>query len=51
MDVGKSSLCKVLLNYAVREGAAPTMVDLDIGPSPPPDRPCLLMPLPVRASC
>lgn len=30
-DVGKSSLCKLLLNYAVREGMAPTMVDLDIG--------------------
>ena len=30
-DVGKSSLCKLLLNYAVREGVAPTMVELDIG--------------------
>ena len=34
-DVGKSSLCKLLLNYAVRYGFAPTAVDLDIGdPSP-----------------
>ncbi|KAK9842588.1 hypothetical protein WJX81_007645 [Elliptochloris bilobata] len=30
-DVGKSSLCKLLLNYAVRYGFAPTAVDLDIG--------------------
>ncbi|PSC75129.1 CLP1-like protein [Micractinium conductrix] len=30
-DVGKSSLCKILLNYAVRGGWAPTFVDLDIG--------------------
>lgn len=30
-DVGKSSLCKLLLNYAVREGAAPSLVELDIG--------------------
>ena len=30
-DVGKSSLCKMFLNYAVREGASPTMVELDIG--------------------
>ena len=30
-DSGKSSLCKLLLNYAVREGMAPTMVELDIG--------------------
>lgn len=34
-DVGKSSLCKLLLNYAVREGVAPTMVELDIGDLPP----------------
>ena len=32
-DVGKSSLCKLLLNYAVRQGVAPTMVELDIGES------------------
>lgn len=30
-DVGKSSFCKLLLNYAVREEANPTMVDLDVG--------------------
>ncbi len=30
-DVGKSSLCRILLNYAVRTGWAPTAVDLDIG--------------------
>ena len=30
-DSGKSSLCKVLLNYGVRNGWAPTFVDLDIG--------------------
>ena len=33
-DVGKSSLCKLLLNYAVRYGFAPTAVDLDIGDPP-----------------
>ncbi len=32
-DVGKSSLCKLLLNWAVRQGAAPTLVELDIGVS------------------
>lgn len=30
-NVGKSTLCKLLLNYAVREGMAPALVDLDIG--------------------
>jgi polynucleotide 5'-kinase involved in rRNA processing len=30
-DVGKSSLSRILLNYAVRTGWAPTAVDLDIG--------------------
>lgn len=30
-DVGKSTLCKILLNYAVRAGWAPTFVDMDIG--------------------
>ena len=29
--MGKSSLCKLLLNYAVRYGFFPTAVDLDIG--------------------
>lgn len=30
-DAGKSSLCKILLNYAVRSGWGPTFADLDIG--------------------
>lgn len=30
-DAGKSSLCKILLNYAVRAGWAPTFADLDVG--------------------
>lgn len=30
-DVGKSTLCKILLNYAVRMEWMPTLVDLDIG--------------------
>eukprot|EP01023_Acetabularia_acetabulum_P032409 TRINITY_DN30261_c0_g1_i2.p1 TRINITY_DN30261_c0_g1~~TRINITY_DN30261_c0_g1_i2.p1 ORF type:complete len:430 (+),score=60.49 TRINITY_DN30261_c0_g1_i2:113-1402(+) len=30
-DSGKSTLCKILLNYAVRYGWAPIFVDLDIG--------------------
>ena len=30
-DVGKSSLAKLLLSYAVRMHWQPTMVDLDIG--------------------
>lgn len=30
-DVGKSTLCKILLNYAVRSGWAPTFADMDIG--------------------
>lgn len=30
-DAGKSSVCKILLNYAVRCGWAPTFVDLDLG--------------------
>ena len=30
-DVGKSSLCKLLLNYAVRMGRKPILVDLDVG--------------------
>ena len=33
-DVGKSSLCRMLLNWAVRSGWGPTMVDLDIGERP-----------------
>lgn len=35
-DVGKSSLCRILLNYAVRSGWSPAMIDLDIGTCLPP---------------
>lgn len=31
MDVGKSTLCRLLLNYAVRMGRRPILVDLDVG--------------------
>jgi polyribonucleotide 5'-hydroxyl-kinase len=31
MDVGKSTLCRLLLNYAVRMGRRPIFVDLDVG--------------------
>lgn len=30
-DVGKSTLCKILLNYAVGCGRTPVYVDLDVG--------------------
>lgn len=30
-DVGKSTICKILLNYAVRQGRTPLYVDLDVG--------------------
>ncbi|CAN7996966.1 unnamed protein product [Ixodes hexagonus] len=30
-DVGKSCLCRILLNYAVRQGRRPIFVDLDVG--------------------
>ncbi|KAF7391337.1 protein CLP1 [Vespula maculifrons] len=30
-DVGKSTLCRLLLNYAVRMGRRPIFVDLDVG--------------------
>ena len=30
-DVGKSTLCKLLLNYAVRMERAPVFIDLDVG--------------------
>lgn len=30
-DVGKSTLCQLLLNYAVRMGRRPVFVDLDVG--------------------
>ena len=32
-DVGKSMLCRLLLNYAVRLGRRPTLVELDVGQS------------------
>lgn len=30
-DVGKSTVCRLLLNYAVRVGRRPILVDLDVG--------------------
>lgn len=30
-DVGKSTVSRILLNYAVRMGRAPVYVDLDVG--------------------
>lgn len=30
-DVGKSTVCRILLNYAVRQGRRPIYVDLDVG--------------------
>lgn len=30
-DVGKTTLCRLLLNYGVRLGRRPTLVDLDVG--------------------
>jgi polyribonucleotide 5'-hydroxyl-kinase len=30
-DVGKSTLCRILCNYAVREGRNLQLVDLDVG--------------------
>ncbi|CAL4122695.1 unnamed protein product, partial [Meganyctiphanes norvegica] len=30
-DVGKTTLCRILLNYAVRTGRRPVFVDLDVG--------------------
>ena len=30
-DVGKSTLCRLLLNYAVRTGRRPVFIDLDVG--------------------
>uniref|UniRef100_A0A3P8VDF7 Polyribonucleotide 5'-hydroxyl-kinase Clp1 n=1 Tax=Cynoglossus semilaevis TaxID=244447 RepID=A0A3P8VDF7_CYNSE len=32
-DVGKSTVCRMLLNYAVRMGRRPTLVELDVGQS------------------
>lgn len=31
VNVGKSTLTKILLNYAVRMGRRPVFVDLDVG--------------------
>jgi len=30
-DVGKSTVCRLLLNYAARLGRGPIFVDLDVG--------------------
>ena len=30
-DVGKSTLCRILLNYTIRSGTKPLLVDLDVG--------------------
>lgn len=30
-DVGKSTVCRIFLNYAVRQGRTPIFVDLDVG--------------------
>jgi polynucleotide 5'-kinase involved in rRNA processing len=30
-DSGKSTLCKILTNYAVRQHSTPVLIDLDIG--------------------
>lgn len=30
-DVGKSTLCRILVNYAVRLGRSPVMADIDVG--------------------
>jgi len=30
-DVGKTTVCKLLVNYAARLGRAPVFVDLDVG--------------------
>lgn len=32
-DVGKSTMCRMLLSYAVRVGRRPTLVELDVGQS------------------
>lgn len=31
VDVGKSTVCKIFLNYAVKQGRTPLFVDLDVG--------------------
>jgi polyribonucleotide 5'-hydroxyl-kinase len=30
-DAGKSTVCRLLVNWAVRSGFEPTLVDLDVG--------------------
>ena len=30
-DVGKSTVCKILINYAVKMGRQPCYVDIDVG--------------------
>lgn len=30
-DVGKSTVCKILCNYAVRMNRKPCLVDIDVG--------------------
>lgn len=30
-DIGKSTVCRMLVNYAARLGRAPVLVDLDVG--------------------
>ncbi|KHJ84046.1 hypothetical protein OESDEN_16243 [Oesophagostomum dentatum] len=31
MDVGKTTVCRILCNYAVRQGRSPVYIDLDVG--------------------
>jgi polyribonucleotide 5'-hydroxyl-kinase len=45
-DSGKSTLCKILTNYAVRQHSAPVLVDLDIGERAVPQSVQLLVPVP-----
>lgn len=59
VDVGKSTLCKILINYAVRQGNTPIYVDIDIGQVSSSDgdfqlgvsTPRLLLPFVRRATC
>ena len=30
-DVGKSTLCKILINYGIRMGRRPIYIDVDVG--------------------
>ncbi|PAV76963.1 hypothetical protein WR25_18759 [Diploscapter pachys] len=43
-DVGKSTLCRILCNYAVRKGRSPIFVDLDVGQN------CLTVPGSISAA-